>query len=74
MKNIKTTIICDSCEKDISPIDTQYPHDYILRLSSYDRAYNTSGISYAVIRYAPIENDLYFCGLQCLKNWIGDLK
>ncbi len=77
MKKTITIIKCDSCDEDISPIDTMYPHEYILRLEAYDIAYNTSGAIYPVFTHKPLENDLFFCNKKCLKDWankVEDLK
>lgn len=69
-KNIDIKINCDSCSQDISPHKTSYPHQYILKVSSEDISIN-NGVVYAVMIIPPIE-DLYFCGIGCLKKWCED--
>lgn len=62
-------ITCDSCSKDISPIATSYEADYILKVTAYNRAYNTSGVVFGMSIYPLIEQDLYFCGLRCMATF-----
>jgi len=64
-KDIKIT--CDNCEKDLS--STAGMPDFRLKLSS-ESLPNTSDITFAVYVSPDIDEDLYFCGLGCLKEWI----
>jgi hypothetical protein len=68
---IKTS--CDTCDKDLSPIKTGYPNKYILRVTTEDIARSDGMGIFAVAIYPPIDSDLYFCGLKCMKAY-GDKK
>jgi hypothetical protein len=76
MGKVDTTVItCDSCGKDISPAITNYPKNYILKLSALNVAQHTEGsVIYSIQLYPPIDNDMYFCDLQCLKDNMNNLK
>ena len=65
---IKTEINCDSCGRKLNE-PTNYEADYYVRLvkASAPRA---SGFCYAVHVHPPIDDDMEFCGLGCLKNWL----
>jgi len=68
-----TVIICDSCNSDISPKITSYPHEYILKLSAFDVAeHSENGAIYSIMMVPPLEKDLYFCGLECVRNYLKD--
>lgn len=68
MKQTTTTITCDTCKKDISPRVSGYPAEYILHVKAMNVA-QSSGAVYAVLCYPPIDNDLYFCGLGCMRGY-----
>ena len=63
----KTTILCDNCKSDLSqcgPVER-----YMIEL----RAIPIPFVGLAVVdvmMLPPIEEDLYFCGLGCLRNWV----
>jgi len=65
----KEFITCDECSKDISPQKTSCPRRDILKLSCQNVAIN-SGAIFAVMLHPLLEEDMYFCGFCCLKNWI----
>ncbi len=66
-KSIKS-LTCDECEKELI-VDSKYPHKYSLKVSAIDTGINTSASTFMVAVYPPIENDLHFCGMKCLKSW-----
>lgn len=68
MKIVDTKINCDSCSADISPKNTGYPHNYILKVSCVDTEI-IKGAIFACLSYPPINHDLYFCGLACMRNY-----
>lgn len=70
MKTTTTTITCDTCSGDLSPKCTGYPHEYILQVSALDIALGGGG-TYAVICHPPINKDLHFCNIACMKKY-GD--
>jgi len=70
MKKEEVRINCDSCNKDISPHLTAYPADYILKVTAENIAQHKEyQVVYAIAIAPPIENDLYFCNLNCMKQW-----
>ena len=68
MRTLTETIFCDSCNKDISPTSSAYPHNWILEVSVKDVAKH-GGAVYALIMYPPLENNLYFCGVKCMTKY-----
>jgi len=70
MKTVTTKIICDSCGADISPQATGYPAVYILKVTAENVARHTeNSVVFAVHSYPPIEHDLYFCNLECMRKY-----
>lgn len=70
MKEVTTKIICDSCGKDISPRISSYPAEYILKVQAINIAEHQAGQAvYSMMCYPPIDNDIYFCGLACIKKY-----
>lgn len=70
MKKTITTITCDTCETDISPEFTSYPHKFILHLSYIDVArHSNDSCVYSIMMYPPIQDDLYFCNLNCMSKY-----
>ena len=63
----ETKITCDNCESDLT--DSGSMPRYRLHLSA-ERMRNKSNVECAVIVYPPIERDLYFCGMKCLREHI----
>ncbi len=63
------SVKCDTCEKELV-VDSSYPHNYCLKLSSADFGKNSSGIVYAIMDYPHIKREHHFCNLQCLKDWV----
>ena len=74
MKKVETTITCDGCGSDISPQDSSYPHQYILRLTVDDIGRNSSGLVYGIAMYPPLSKDAHFCAEQCVLKWAQDQK
>jgi len=73
MKNTITTITCDGCGNDISPEHTTYPHKYILKICCQDVALRSErGAVYAIYMSPPIKDDLYFCGMKCIKKYVTE--
>lgn len=68
-KAIEVKINCDSCNADLSPHVTSYPNHYILKVSVEDIAISSGCVVYAIYINPPINQDLYFCGLACMKNY-----
>jgi len=72
MKKVETTIYCDTCNMDISPKITLYPNQYILRVSVFDIAvHDPKNIIYDILMVPPIEDDLFFCGRDCMRGYKG---
>jgi len=67
----KRSIICDNCGEELI-VDSQYPHKFVLQLKSIDTGINTSGCTYAVAMYPPLNQTQHFCNFKCLKNWIEE--
>jgi hypothetical protein len=66
----KTTILCDSCNKDISPAISGYEAEYILQIKAINVAMHKSGQAiYSMMCHPPIDDDLYFCGLKCMTDY-----
>lgn len=61
-------IICDNCNCDLT--DTEGIVAYRLNLTC-EKIPNISGYTCDVMIYPPINQQLNFCGLGCLKNWIN---
>jgi hypothetical protein len=60
-------VICDGCGKDIT--STGGIPDFRLHLES-QKLPHSSNIIAAVLVYPDIEEDCYFCNLQCLERWL----
>lgn len=70
MKKVDVQILCDTCEKDISPHVSGCPAEYILHVQAQDIAQHKAGQAiYSVMVYPPIDNDLYFCGIGCMQKY-----
>lgn len=69
MEKIDIKITCDSCGADLSPYCDPYPHDYFLKVIMQDRILPHEGFIYDVLVHPPLEKDLHFCGLICMKNY-----
>jgi hypothetical protein len=74
MKKVETTIVCDGCGNDISPRDSSYPHQYILRLTYDDIGRNTTGLVYGIATYPPMDREYHFCAEGCIWQWAADRK
>jgi len=66
-----TTITCDSCEKDLTTTGNSI--DYRLALKN-ERIPCRSGPVTCMMKYPALENDVYFCGLNCLYEWIDSKR
>ena len=74
-KTVKTIIICDTCNKDISPHITGYPAVYILEVSVRNIAKHLiNSAVYSVMIHPPIEDDLHFCDLHCMTSYGAKTK
>ena len=60
---IKTTITCDTCEKDLSESGPRT--EYYLTLAA-NRVPSTSNMHYLVQIFPPIDRTMHFCGMGCL--------
>ncbi len=70
MKKTSVTINCDTCNKDISPKVSGYPHEWILKVQAIDVAMHREGmVMYSVMIQPWINEDLYFCNLACMKGF-----
>ena len=70
MREVKETITCDTCNTDISPRVTCYPRQDILRVTCLNVAQHLEyQMIYSVAMRPIIEQDLYFCGLECMKKY-----
>lgn len=69
MRTEKVTITCDTCGKDISPRISGYEAEYILQVKATNIAIHSGHAIYAVMCHPPIDHDLYFCGLNCMRNY-----
>jgi len=68
MKKETIKINCDYCNADLSPHTTGYPNNYILKVSLVDIEVHNGAI-FSCLIHPPINNDLYFCGLACMKKY-----
>lgn len=68
MKNIKIIINCDTCATDISPHKTSYPRADILEVKCINVAIN-NGFIYGIFQRPILENDLYFCSIECMTKY-----
>lgn len=64
-------ITCDNCKKDLNFSDGFTK--YALKLSCSALPHN-EGYVLDVYVYPPIENDLHFCGLGCLKKYLEEKR
>jgi hypothetical protein len=70
VKTVTVKINCDKCNADISPKVTGYPHEYILRVEAIDIARHKPGQGvYSVMITPPINEDLYFCNINCMQSF-----
>ena len=60
-------VLCDNCHIDLTECGPR--EDYRLVLKS-ERIPVVTVYTVDCIVHAPIEEDLYFCGLGCLRNWV----
>jgi len=67
-KDVKIT--CDSCGENIT--STKKTPCFRLHLSAEVLPHTSDSIS-AVLVWPPIDQDCYFCGLACLKEWTNQL-
>lgn len=67
----KTSILCDCCNEELI-VDSQYPHKYSLKLSCIDTGINTSGMHYPVAMKPILKEDMYFCNIKCLTEWLNN--
>ncbi len=65
----KTSVKCDFCNKELV-VDSPYPHNYCLHLSVKDYGINSSGATYMVMQYPPIDSPKDFCEFGCLAGWL----
>jgi len=63
-----TTITCDACGNDLT--ETNAMPKFRLRLTSEALPHNTNSI-YAVMVYPPIRNDMYFCSIACIREYVN---
>ncbi len=68
MKKVDIKINCDTCSNDLSPKITGYAAHYIIKITVENISLPGNTI-YPVMCHPPIDNDLYFCNLECLKLW-----
>lgn len=59
-------IKCDGCGRDLTR--TSNCEDYRLALV-VERIPSVGGVVTAMAAYPPIEQNAYFCGLDCLRGW-----
>lgn len=62
-------VICDGCGADIT-LSSRGQDEYALRLVVRNRPCNSEWQTAAYIT-PPIETPKDFCGLDCLKTWMG---
>jgi len=63
------SILCDTCGKELI-VDSNYPHHFTLKLSCIDTGINTSGMAFAIAMFPLLQDDKYFCDINCLWNWL----
>lgn len=63
----KTTINCDACDKDLGA--ESYTNGYYLRLTEH--MYKTGSVVAANMFSHHIPDDMFFCNLKCLKEWLN---
>jgi hypothetical protein len=64
----KEHVTCDNCKKDLDYVSSAI-HPYRLVLSDEHLPYKGNGAIPAVMTYPILEQDVYFCGLECLAQW-----
>jgi hypothetical protein len=67
----KRSVTCDQCGKELA-VDSSYPARYGLHLESRNYGTNTSGITFAIAMYPPLQNPKDFCGKKCLTQWVNE--
>lgn len=58
---------CDNCEREIGT--TTNASDYILQLRNFPCEVISNAVT-DMLMYPPIEKDVYFCGIGCLRTWL----
>lgn len=66
MKQIKIT--CDNCMNDITQTDATPA--YRIELQAKPMPHSTSFIHDLCVM-PPIDREMYFCGVGCLKQWVN---
>jgi hypothetical protein len=66
-------LICDNCEKELI-IESKYPAKFALELKAINVGKNSSGVTYAVAVYPPIDDSKHFCNINCLSEWAIKIK
>lgn len=61
-------ITCDFCDKDLTTCGSM--PTYALRLINRE-VRTSSDVVFAVAVYPLLKNDLDFCSVRCLKDWIA---
>lgn len=70
MKKVERTITCDGCSEIIEP--TKGCDSYFLNLEATNYSiYDPIGVCLAVHVIPPIERDMQFHRLECLKKWVN---
>lgn len=64
----KVRPVCSACNRDLS--DTTNSEDYRLHLSS-EAIHSSHTVQTDVAAYEDIDSDKFFCGLKCLRKWLG---
>lgn len=65
----QTKITCDACNADIT---SSFNHPTFRLVLHAESLPITSNWVHASLVHPPIEHDLYFCNLACLKAWITE--
>jgi len=65
----QTTVICDSCGKDITNTDKMPKYRIIVRSEPLP---HVGDIVYAVPNINPIPKPLYFCSVDCMLDYFNN--
>jgi len=69
MKTVKTTVLCDACNKDISYAGGQ--DNFIVELRSIHQPVRPGQNSQTAGMVVPqISQPLHFCGTACMKKYV----
>lgn len=63
-----TTVICDTCEKDVTRVNRQ---QYCINIWCIAMPDLDDGTFKTVYVKPPIDREHHFCSKECLKEWVN---